>query len=67
MKDKYEFIEYSKISKFIDELNKKDHFKDFIFEKYIQDIINAFNRYSYQNKSELFEQLFLESINNAKI
>ena len=29
MKDKYEFVEYSKISRFIDDVNKKNHFKGF--------------------------------------
>lgn len=62
MKDKYEFVEYSKISKFIDKLNKNKHFKGFQFERYVQDIINAFNKFDYQSKSKLFEQFFLELI-----
>ena len=32
MKDKYEFVEYSKICRFIDDVNKKNHFKGFPFE-----------------------------------
>lgn len=32
MKDKYEFVEYSKISRFIDDVNKKNRFKGFPFE-----------------------------------
>lgn len=66
MKGKYEFVEYSKISKFIDKLNKNKYFKGFQFERYVQDIINAFNKFDYQSKSKLFEQFFLESIQNIK-
>lgn len=66
MKDKYELVEYSKISRFIDDLNKKNHFKGFPFECYVQDIINAFDKFGYQSKSKLFEQFFLESIQKAK-
>lgn len=62
MKGKYQFVEYSKISKFIEALNKKNHFKGFSFEGYIQDIINAFDKFGYQSKSKLFEQFFLEAI-----
>ena len=32
MKDKYEFVEYSKICRFIDDVNKKNNFKGFPFE-----------------------------------
>ena len=46
-----------------DDVNKKNHFKDFPFEEgNVQDIINAFDKFGYQNKSKLFEQFFLESI-----
>ena len=45
-----------------DDVNKKNHFKGFPFEGDVQDIINAFDKFGYQNKSKLFEQLFLESI-----
>ena len=51
---------------FIDDLNKKNHFKGFPFECYVQDIINAFDKFGYQSKSKLFEQFFLESIQKAK-
>ena len=33
MKDKYEFVEYSKICRFIDDVNKKNYFKGFPFEE----------------------------------
>ena len=33
MKDKYEFVEYSTISRFIDDVNKKNYLKDFPFEE----------------------------------
>ena len=62
MKDKYEFVEYSKTSRFIDDENKKIFSKVSIWGGDVQDIINAFNKFGYQNKSKLFEQLFLESI-----
>ena len=45
-----------------DDVNKKNHFKGFPFEGDAQDIINAFDKFGYQNKSKLFEQFFLESI-----
>ena len=32
-KDKYEFVEYSKICRFIDDVNKKNYFKGFPFEE----------------------------------
>ena len=62
MKDKYEFVEYSKTSRFIDDENKKIFSKVSIWGGDVQDIINAFNKFGYQNKSKLFEQFFLESI-----
>ena len=62
MKDKYEFVEYSKTSRFIDDENKKIFSKVSIWGGDVQDIINAFDKFGYQNKSKLFEQLFLESI-----
>ena len=62
MKDKYDFVEYSKISRFIDDVNKKNHFKGFPFEGDVQDVTNAFDKFGCQNKSKLFEQFFLESI-----
>ena len=62
MKDKYEFVEYSKTSRFIDDVNKKIFSKVSIWGGDVQDIINAFNKFGYQNKSKLFEQFFLESI-----
>ena len=45
-----------------DDVNKKNHFKGFPVEGDVQDIINAFDKFGYQNKSKLFEQFFLESI-----
>lgn len=65
MKGKYEFVEYSEISKFIEKLNNSKYFDGFSFEKYIPDIINAFDKLGYQSKSQLFEQFFLEAIINA--
>ena len=62
MKDKYEFVEYSKTSRFIDDENKKIFSKVSIWGGDVQDIINAFDKFGYQNKSKLFEQFFLESI-----
>lgn len=66
MKGKYEFVEYSEISKFLDKLSKSNHFNGFPFETYVQDIIDAFDKFGYQSKSKLFEQFFLEAISNAK-
>lgn len=67
MKGKYVFVEYSKISEFIDEQIKQEGYFDGLqYERYVQDIANAFKRFGYKNKSELFEQLFLETIQRAK-
>lgn len=67
MKDKYVFVEYSKIGKFIDaQLKRKDYFDDFQYKRYVQDIADAFKKIGYKDKLELFEQLFLETIQRVK-
>lgn len=66
MKGIYGFVKYSEISKFLDKLNKSNHFINFPFKNNIPDIINAFDKLGYQSKAKLFEQFFLEAINNAK-
>ena len=62
MKGVYTFVGYSEVSLFIEELKKKNHFSGYVYEKYISDIVSSFARFGYKNKSELFEQLFIEEI-----
>ena len=64
MKNKYVFIGYKEISEFIEELNNLNFFSEFAFKEYLGDIVNAFKRFNYSKKSELFESLFLDAINS---
>ena len=62
LKGKYRYVTYGEISKFLNDLNKENHFEGFIFERYIPDIINSFNKFAYRSKTELLEQFFLDAI-----
>ena len=60
LRDKYEFVGYSQIVEFLKK-HQSQVSTDFIFYKLYDDIIESFKRYSYKDKSELFEQLFLRA------
>ena len=61
----YDFVGYSEISSFIDKLSKKGYFTGFEYEQYIPDIVASFAKFNYQNKSELFEQFFIDAISRV--
>ena len=60
MSDKYTFVGYSEIVNFLKKRQSQVS-TDFIFYKLYDDIIESFKRYSYKDKAELFEQLFLRA------
>ena len=62
MKGKYKFIGYKEIASFIESLSKRNNYFTGFISDYIKDIINAFRKYDYKDKSELFEQYFLKEI-----
>lgn len=67
MKNIYGFVRYSQISSFVSDLIKKqpEHFSGFGYERYLPDIIAAFAKFGYSEKSEIFEQVFKEAIKKA--
>ena len=67
MKPIYKFVPYSVIREFLKQLSQeKGFFQDFVFEKYVSDIVECFNRYSHKTQQDLFKKLFLELIDQRK-
>lgn len=61
----FEIVEYSKIAKFIENNKKQFEKEKYIYLKYVEEIIDIFKNYSYKDKNEFFEKLFLNAINKC--
>ena len=61
MDGKYMLVPYSQIKAFIEE-NRNRLSEDYVYYRYIDDIICAFDRYSYISKSEYYQELLRQRI-----
>lgn len=61
MRDKYIFVTYKDIAEFLEDQKTKININNFAYKQYYDDVIDAFEKYSYKDKTELFEQLFLNA------
>ena len=61
MSGKYLLVSYGQVKSFIED-NKGSFSEDYEYYRYIDDIICAFGRYSYRSKSEYYQELFRQRI-----
>ena len=61
MDGKYILVSYGQIKEFIED-NRNFLSEDYEYYRYIDDIICAFDRYSYKSKSEYYQELFRQRI-----
>lgn len=61
MKDIYQIIKFGDIAKLLEKLFNNNHFKNFEYEKYIKDFINALYKHSYSSKDK-YSIKFLKAI-----
>ncbi len=65
MKDKWTIVTYEKIAEFIQD--EKSNFKGYIYERFLDDIIAAFNNFSNaKNKEDFYASLFKQAIDESK-
>lgn len=65
MSGKFILVSYGQIKSFIED-NRSCFSEDYEYYRYIDDIICAFDRYSYPSKSEYYQELFRQRIEDVK-
>ncbi len=64
MSGKYILVSYGQIRSFVED-NRSCFSEDYEYHRYIDDIICAFDRYSYVSRSEYYRELFRQRIEDA--
>ena len=65
-KEYYKVITYSMIADFLEDQKNKNAFNGFESKRYIEDIINNFNKHAYNDDLELYTSRFIDILDRVK-